>query len=109
MLLTGLLLVLIAAVLHGWYSGNAMAKPGNAAFAFRSVGGLALGLSIGLLIGGVLLVWAGAGFVAVLITLPVYFFLLPLIVVPILTAGGFVPDRRARYTREERKLERGDD
>ena len=28
----------IAAVLHSWYSGNSMARPGNAAFAFRTFG-----------------------------------------------------------------------
>jgi uncharacterized RDD family membrane protein YckC len=104
MLLAGVLLILVAALLHSWYAGNATAKPGEAAGGFYAFGASCLLVVILLLVAGAILVWLGSSFVAALVSVGVYFFVLPLIFTPLLEWARFIPPRSARYTREESKL-----
>src|SRR6266542_2026902 len=101
MFLFGILLILVASVLHTWHSGHALATPGNAAEGFRAIGPIVLLISIVLLLGGLLLVWRSVSIVAALIAAAIYFFVLPLIMLPLMEWATLIPDRQSRYTTEE--------
>ena len=88
-ILAGVLL-LIASIIHCWWSGNAKAGPGNAAEAFyRHAKGI-LFFQILLLATALIIFWLSKGFVAALVAAGIYFFVLPLIVLPILAKIGLV-------------------
>lgn len=66
------------------------------ALGFIMFGGYILALSVVLLIIGLALLWAATSFVAVLVGLAVYFLVLPLITLPLLTALNLTPRRDAK-------------
>ena len=90
MAVVGIVLLIIAAVLHSWYAGSAR-HPVDASWAFAQFGLLVLLLTIILLVTGVLFVWLGSGFFAALVATGVYFFVLPLVFVPLLRRAGLIP------------------
>jgi len=96
-------IIIIAGLLHCWYSGNANATPGNAARAFYLYGKIVLLITIVLLISGSIIFWRSAGILVAIAAAGVYFFILPLIIMPILEKMGFIPDKECRYTAEEQK------
>jgi hypothetical protein len=82
MLFVGILILFVASSIQCWYSANARARLGNAAMAFHSILSLA---SVGslLLLGAALgIIWLASSLIWVLVALVVYFFALPLILVP---------------------------
>ena len=85
--------LLFASLLHSWYSGNAAARITQRAGGFMMFGGLVLAFSIFLLLCGLALLWGATSFVGVIIGVGVYFFVLPLLTVPLLTALNLIPPR----------------
>jgi hypothetical protein len=81
-------MVIIASFLHCWYGRNASATGRNALGAFYLYGKRALLISIALLISGLIIFWLSAGILVALAVAGVYFFVLPLIIMPILEKTG---------------------
>ena len=93
MLVGAILVLLSASFLHSWYSGNAAARITQRAVGFMMFGGLVLAFSVVLLLCGLALLWSATGFVGVMLGAGVYFFALPLLTVPLLTAMNLIPPR----------------
>jgi hypothetical protein len=96
-------ILIIAAILHGWYGGNAKATPGNAAEVFYRHGKAVLLVTIILLITGLIIFWKSATFLVAIAAAGVYFFILPLIIMPLLEKLSLVPDKACRFTASEHK------
>jgi len=96
-------ILIVAAILHGWYGGNAKATPGNAAEAFYRHGKAVLLATIILLITGLIIFWKSASLLVAIAAAGVYFFILPLIIVPLLEKLSLVPDKECRFTASEHK------
>jgi len=105
MLSIAMVLLLAAALLHSWYSGNAVAKRGRAAVGFYSFGPLVLIAAILMLLCSLGIILFTAGILAALGAAGLYFFVMPLILMPILERLGFIPGSADRLTKEERKLQ----
>jgi hypothetical protein len=56
-------------------------------------GGYVLALSMALSISGLALLWASTGFLAAVAAVAIYFLVLPLFILPLLTALNLVPPR----------------
>ncbi|MCI0440253.1 MAG: hypothetical protein L0177_14150 [Chloroflexi bacterium] len=102
MALLAVALIMLAGLLHAWYAGHAVAKPGHAARGFHVVGPGVLVASIVMLVGGLALLWFLTGFLSALAAAGVYFFVLPLITMPLLEALKVIPERKDRYSKEDR-------
>lgn len=87
----GAIILVVASIAYAWYAGNAMAGPGQAAPGFRSHGLVALLVAVVLLLLGLGLVWAAAGFGAAIVGALVCMFILPHVAVPVLKALHFIP------------------
>ena len=90
MAVVGTVLIIVAAILHSWYAGSAR-HPIEPSRAFAQFGLLVLFLTIILLVTGVLFIWLGSGFLTALAAAGVYFFVLPLVILPLLQRAGLVP------------------
>jgi hypothetical protein len=82
MLVTGILVIIAASLLHCWYASNKAAAPSNCAIGFFGFGKLVLIISIALLLLGTGLVWAGGSFWIGVAAVALYFFVLPLAIMP---------------------------
>jgi ribosomal protein S27E len=91
--LSAIVLLLVASVIHGWYAGNASLPHGHAASLVRYHGGFILVVFTLLLVGALILLWSAKGFWFAVGGVGAYFFLLPLITLPLLTAIGLVPTK----------------
>ena len=82
--------------MHSWYAAHTTAlnqKVQPASFLyFRRA---ALLLSIVLLVGGLVIIWLAASFWLVVIATAAYFFVLPLITIPVLESAGFTPPSKS--------------
>lgn len=77
-------MILIASLIHAWFAINAKATPGTASRTYYSYGKHLLLFTILLLISGLIFFWSSAGILAALVAAGIYFFVLPLVAVPIL-------------------------
>jgi hypothetical protein len=84
MLLVGLVLLNLAGLLHCFYAANARMEFGQQAGAFIRWGKGIVALAILVLLAAVGFIWVGSSIPAVLAALLVYFFVFPLIFVPLL-------------------------
>jgi len=84
MLAAGLLVLVLASVLHCWYAANAGTERGHAAGGFYVFGRGVVALSLLLLLISVVLIWSGSSFLWAAAELVAYFLVMPLIFVPIL-------------------------
>ena len=95
LILGAILLLFVASLLHSWYSGNAAVRITQQALGFMMFGSYVLAFSVLLLLCGLALLWSAAGFVGAIIGAAVYFLVLPLIIIPLLTALDLIPRRDA--------------
>jgi len=93
LILGAIFLLLLANLLHSWYAGNAAARLTQRAVGFMMFSGYVLASSVVLLIGGLLLLWIDAGFWVAVVGLAVYFLVLPLLTLPLLSALNLLPRR----------------
>lgn len=98
MLAAGICFLLIASFLHCWYSGHASASFAEKAAGFHTFGSKALGISIAMLIVGLALIWAAIGFLGAGIAAAGYFFLLPLLNLPLLRLLKAIPPAASTET-----------
>ena len=102
MLFAGVLLVLLAGVLHCWYAGHASAPFPFRALGFQMFGSVVLGIGIMALVVGLGLTWGATSFLGAAIAGLVFYFLLPFLTGPLLRALGalpaldLAPDRKGR-------------
>jgi hypothetical protein len=102
MLFAGVLLVLLAGVLHCWYAGHASAPFPFRALGFQMFGSVVLGIGIMALVVGLGLTWGATSFLGAAIAALGFYFVLPLVTPPLLRALGaipaltLVPDRKGR-------------
>lgn len=82
MLALGIVAIIIASALHCWYAANKAAAPSNCAMGFFRFGTPSLILSIVLLVVGSASIWFGWSLFAAVAALLVYFFVLPLVMLP---------------------------
>jgi hypothetical protein len=84
MLIVGILVLILASVLHCWYAANAGTERGHAAGGFYGFGrGLFVPVVL-LLLASAILIWWGGSLLWVLLAFIAYFLVLPLIFVPLL-------------------------
>lgn len=93
MILGAILLLLLASLLHSWYGGNAAARLTQRAVGFMMFRGYVFAFCVVLLISGLALLWVDTGFFGVVVGAAVYFLVLPLLTLPLLTALNLVPRR----------------
>lgn len=91
--LSATVLLFVASLIHGWYAGNASLPRGHAASLVRDHDGFILAVLTLLLVGTLILLWSAKGFWFAVGGAGAYFFLLPLITFPLLTATGLVPTK----------------
>lgn len=108
MLVAGIVLVLLAGVLHSWYAASA-AWPTASSRVFSVFGTQVLLLSIGLLLTGLCLIWSRSGIVTALAAAVIYFVVLPLIFIPALRRSGMVPPDKEETFKEWQAERRRDD
>lgn len=89
-------LLFVASILHSWYAGNAAARMTQRATGFVMYGSYVLAFSIFLLVLALGLLWVARGFVAAFAGAAIYFLVLPLLTLPLLTALNLVPPREDR-------------
>ena len=82
MLITGIILVILASILHCWYAANTAALPSYQAMGYMFFGGSALLATVVLLIAGSIAIWIGSSFLACGAAIIVYIFVLPLVIMP---------------------------
>ena len=88
-------LLFFGALVHSWYGGNCRVKtPGDAALAFMLYRNYVLAVGIVLLSAGLILLWIAKGFLWVIGGALAYFYLLPMVTLPLLVALNLLP----RYT-----------
>jgi hypothetical protein len=80
----GFIVVIIASFIHCWYAANKAAYPGNRAGGYMRFGQLTLILSILLLFAGVSLIWLGSSLLVAIVAVAIYFFVLPLLIMPLM-------------------------
>jgi TPR repeat protein len=84
MLLAGIVILIIASVIQCWYAANKAAYPGDRAAGYFWLGTFSLVISILLLITGVATVWISSSILIAIVAIAIYFFLLPLLVMPLM-------------------------
>jgi hypothetical protein len=92
-ILGGSVLLILASALHSWYYVNAAVPPGASAPIFHPWGGLvAVVLNRLLLAGGLTMIWLASSFDRAFVAGAIYYFVLPLVMTPLLVAMELVPD-----------------
>jgi hypothetical protein len=92
MIWAAIALLFLAALLHSWYGGNYRAKsPGDVSMAFILYQNHVVSVGIVLLLAGLVLLWFAKGFLWVIAGAIVYWFVLPMVTVPLLVALKVVP------------------
>ena len=104
MLAVGILLILLASVLHGWYGGNATASDADKARGFYSSGLKVLGATVFFLVCGLAATWYAAGFLAAGGGALLYFLALSPTVLYLLRSLGAVP-RNAKDWKERQRVQ----
>lgn len=84
MLIVGIVLLALASLLHCFYAANARMRFGHAAGAFIRWRSGIVAFSILILLIALYLIWLGSSLLPAVMALLVYFFILPLIFVPLL-------------------------
>jgi len=92
MIILGGLLLFVACVIHCWWAGNNAALPWDRAPAFADHAKGIIYWQIVVLISGLIIIWIAKGFIAVAAAAAIYFFLLPLITMPLLKGLHMIPD-----------------
>lgn len=88
-------LLFAGALVHSWYGGNYRAKsPGDTSVAFMMYRNQVLSVGVVLLLAGLVLLWIAKGFLWVIAGAIAYWYVLPMVTVPLLVALKLVP----RYT-----------
>jgi len=88
-------LLFLGALVHSWYGGNCRVKtPGDASFAFILYGKYVVVVGVVLLLAGLTLLWIAKGFLWVIVAAIAYFYVLPIVTIPLLVALNLLP----RYT-----------
>ena len=82
MLLAGIVILIIASVIQCWYAANTAAYPGDRAAGYFWLGTFGLVISILLLITGAVVVWLESSLWLALAAVAIYFFILPLLIMP---------------------------
>jgi hypothetical protein len=92
MIWAAIVLLFLGALLHSWYGGNYRAKsPGDVSIAFILYRNYVVLVGVVLLLVGLLLLWVAKGFRWVIAGVFVYWFVLPMVTVPLLVALKAVP------------------
>jgi len=84
MLLAGIVILIIASIIQCWYAANKAAYPGDRAAGYFWLGTFGLIISIFLLITGIVITWIGSSILIAIAAIVVYFFLLPLLIMPLM-------------------------
>jgi hypothetical protein len=88
-------LLFLAALVHSWYGGNYRAKSSlDVSLAFMMHRNYVVSVGIVLLLAGLALLWIAKGFLWVIAGAFAYWYVLPMVAVPLLVALKLVP----RYT-----------
>jgi hypothetical protein len=92
-IVSAILLLFLASLLHGWYVHNATIHSSQVAVGYLMYGGYVIAFAVVLLISGLTLLWLARGFLGAAVGAAAYFLILSRITSRLLVALNLVPRR----------------